>query len=147
MNLEIREIDTTEAVCACFPLMRQFRPHLASAEELAARWHSQCEQGYRLLGLYREQALLALAGWRIMENLVHGRHMYVDDLVTDENYRGQGLGETLLNHLKRLAPQHGCARLLLDTPMSNTLGHRFYYRQGLVATAFRFMQILEETRT
>lgn len=144
MRLEIRDIDTAETVRASFALMRQFRPHLMDADELVASWQRQARQGYRLLGLYRDGELAALAGWRPMENLVHGRHMYVDDLVTDERCRGQRLGETLMNHLKQLARSHGCAKLLLDTPMSNTLGHRFYYRQGLVATALRFMQPLSE---
>jgi hypothetical protein len=36
----------------------------------------------------------------------------------------------------------GCARLVLDTPLTNVLGHRFYYRNGLLATALRFGQTL-----
>lgn len=30
-----------------------------------------------------------------------------------------------------------CARLVLDTPLSNSLGHRFYFRCGLLATVLR----------
>ncbi|POZ61134.1 GNAT family N-acetyltransferase [Chromobacterium alticapitis] len=144
MSLEIRDIDTSEGLRACFPLMRQLRPHLSGPDELVERWERQRREGYRLLGLYQDERLVALAGWRPTENLVHGRHMYVDDLVTDESCRGQKLGEALLNHLRRLAGRHDCAKLLLDTPMANTLGHRFYYRQGLVATALRFLQPLRD---
>jgi hypothetical protein len=30
-----------------------------------------------------------------------------------------------------------------DTPLRSVLAHRFYYRQGLFATAFRFMRTIE----
>ncbi|OYV81674.1 MAG: GNAT family N-acetyltransferase, partial [Acidithiobacillus ferrivorans] len=36
------------------------------------------------------------------------------------------------------------AKLLLDAAMSNTIGQRFYYRQGLLATALRFSVTLPE---
>jgi hypothetical protein len=32
----------------------------------------------------------------------------------------------------------GCTKLVLDAALTNTLGHRFYYRQGLLATALCF---------
>ena len=40
--------------------------------------------------------------------------------------------------LKREAAALGCAKLVLDTPLTNVLGHRFYYRNGLLASALRF---------
>ncbi len=36
------------------------------------------------------------------------------------------------------AKAEGCAKLRLDTPVANAGAHRFYYRQGLLITAFRF---------
>lgn len=80
----------------------------------------------------------ALAGFRVQENLVHGRFLYVDDLVTRADRRSAGFGGALLDRLKREATDLGCDKLVLDTPMSNFLGHRFYFRQGLLAKALRF---------
>jgi len=70
--------------------------------------------------------------------LVHGAHLYVDDLVTDETCRSSGYGKVLMERLKAEGRALGCTKLVLDTPLSNTLGHRFYYRQGLLASALRF---------
>ncbi|SMF47925.1 Acetyltransferase (GNAT) family protein [Tistlia consotensis] len=137
MTAELRPVGEAE-IAACFPLMRQLRPHLASAEELAERWRRQAAEGYRLLGLWAEDTPLALAGYRLQENLVYGRFLYLDDLVTLEGARGRGHGARLIEHLKQEASRLGCARLVLDTPLDNVLGHRFYYRQGLLARALRF---------
>jgi ribosomal protein S18 acetylase RimI-like enzyme len=130
--------DSEEDVRACFSLMRELRPHLASEEEFVARWRRQAAASYRLLVLGEDARPVALAGFRVQENLVHGRHLYVDDLVTRADRRGAGHGEALMDRLKQQAAELGCDKLLLDTPMNNFLGHRFYFRQGLLATALRF---------
>jgi len=118
--------------------MAQLRLHLISEDEFICRWQRQSLDGYRLLALHVGSNILALAGYRVQENLVHGRFLYVDDLVTDANLRGAGHGAALMTRLKQDALALGCAKLVLDTPLSNALGHRFYFRQGLLATALRF---------
>lgn len=137
-SLEIRPVEDDAGLRTCFPLMRQLRPHLASAEAFLERVHRQRAAGYRLVARWQEMTPLALAGYRLQENLIHGVHLYVDDLVTDAARRGAGHGAALLDYLAREARAQGCSRLTLDTPLSNGLGQRFYFRCGLLATAFRF---------
>ncbi len=43
----------------------------------------------------------------------------------------------MLTHLFGRAREAGCAKLLLDTPVTNVRGHRYYERQGLAAGALR----------
>ena len=69
---------------------------------------------------------------------MHGRFLYVDDLVTREGERGQGHGAVLMDWLKAQGKALGCAKLVLDTPLDNALGQRFYFRQGLLARSLRF---------
>ncbi|KNY21440.1 GNAT family N-acetyltransferase [Methylobacterium sp. ARG-1] len=138
------DVTDAEAVAACYLLLRQLRPHLSGPEELVMRWQSQARAGYRLITLLHRDRPTAVAGFRIQENLVHGQHLYVDDLVTEAAARGGGFGGALLQHLIWLARADGCAKLLLDTPLANVLGHRFYYRQGLVAGALRFNIAVDE---
>ena len=130
--------DEETDVARCFDLMHQLRPHLASVQEFVARWRRQKEAGYRLLALWSDDRPVALAGFRVQDNMIHGPHFYVDDLVTDEHARGQGHGAMLMDRLKLEARALGCSMLVLDTPLTNSLGQRFYFRQGLLATALRF---------
>lgn len=101
--------------------MQQLRPDRIDAQDFIARWQRQ-----------------ARAGFRLQENLVHGVHWFVDDLVTDAAARRAGLGRLLMAYLKAEACRCGCQRLVLDTPLGNALGHRFYFRNGLLARALRF---------
>ena len=131
-------VDGEDGVRRCYALMAQLRPHLASEDEFVARWCRQAAAGYRLLALFDGPQVVALAGFRVQENLLYGRHLYVDDLVSDEALRGGGHGGRLMSRLKEEARGPGCGRLVLDTPLSNSLGHRFYFRNGLLATSLRF---------
>jgi GNAT superfamily N-acetyltransferase len=134
----IRPADDEAGMRACFPVMQQLRPHLADADEFVARWHRQRDAGYRVAAVWQDGRVVALAGYRLQENLIHGRFLYVDDLVTLDSARGQGHGERLMTFLKAEAARLGCSRLALDTALDNVLGHRFYYRNGLLARALRF---------
>jgi GNAT superfamily N-acetyltransferase len=134
----IRYVDDEAGVAACYPLMRELRPHLASAAEFLERWRRQVTTGYRLLAGWEGDRPVALAGFRVQENLVLGRFLYVDDLVTLPEQRSHGYGAKLMTRLVQEARDRECCRLTLDTPLTNVLGHRFYYRNGLVATALRF---------
>ena len=134
---DIRLVGETD-VAACYDLMRQLRPHLTSETEFVTRWTRQRADGYGLLALWDGTAPRALAGFRLQENLIHGPFLYVDDLVTDAQDRGLGHGARLLACLKAEAKARGCRKLVLDTALDNTLGHRFYYRNGLLATSLRF---------
>jgi GNAT superfamily N-acetyltransferase len=131
-------VEDAAAAARCYPVMRELRPHLTSEAEFVERWRRQCADGYRLLAVWRDETAVALAGWRVQENLVHGRFLYVDDLVTTETERSRGHGERLMTAIVAEGRRLGLARLVLDTPLSNVLGHRFYYRNGLLATALRF---------
>ncbi|MBN2680347.1 GNAT family N-acetyltransferase [Acidithiobacillus montserratensis] len=140
--VELRYLDHEEDIRASYPLMRQLRPQLDSAQAFVQRWQHQRTQGYRLLALWNGGQPLGLAGFRVQDNLVHGRFVYVDDLVIDASCRSQGHGKRLIDALKAEAKVLGCCKLLLDAAMGNALGHRFYYRQGLLATALRFSMML-----
>ena len=142
-DLALRHVESEAQALCCFPLMAQLRPHLASEIEFLERWRRQAADGYRLVALFDGLRPLALAGFRVQENLVYGRFLYVDDLVTDAALRRAGHGGRLMRHLREQARTLGCRMLVLDTPLSNALGHRFYFRCGLLATALRFNTTIE----
>ena len=138
--------DNADAVTRCLPVLRVLRPHLGPDEAIAAQLARQARQGYRLLAVVAaDGAVLALAGWRFQENTVYGRFLYVDDLVTLPDRRGDGLGERLIQALADEGRAAGCTRLVLDTGITNSAAQRFYYRQRLAIGALRFSMMLGPT--
>ena len=78
----IREITTDEDVRRSFQVMRQLRPHLEE-DEYVRRVREQRALGYRIAVVEEDGEVRAAAGFRILDMLVQGRHLYVADLVTD----------------------------------------------------------------
>jgi ribosomal protein S18 acetylase RimI-like enzyme len=138
----LRHAETREALAACFPVISALRPFLRSETEWCDRAAAQAEAGYRVLAAWDEGRALAVAGYRITENLIHGRFLYVDDLVTAEAERGRRLGAALLQELSTIGCARNCRRLVLDTAAANANARRFYKREGLQDLVIGFIKPL-----
>lgn len=141
-TLQFKHVDGDQDYQACFNVMRELRSHLTDTATFAAQVRRQAEHGYRLLAARQNEQVKGLAGYRIYENLLYGRFLYVDDLVTTSEARGEGLGGKLIDALRDEAKKQGCANFVLDTALGNSLGQRFYFRQGLLAVGMHFRQPL-----
>jgi GNAT superfamily N-acetyltransferase len=122
--------------------MAYLRPYV-KAEEFVARVEAQQAQGYRLAYLEDSGAVVAVAGFRVMEMLATGRTLYVDDLVTDEARRSRGYGKAILDWLQEHARATGCQTFSLDSGTFRHDAHAFYFRERMRVTSFHFARKLE----
>jgi GNAT superfamily N-acetyltransferase len=134
---EIRNLATADELLPAWPVVRQLRPQL-EARAFVEQALRQQREGWRATGLFVDGEVRAFAGWRVVEYLVHGRHAYVDDLVTDADARGVGHGKALLDWLKAEARALGCGSLHLDSGTQRKDAHAFYLREGLRIDGFHF---------
>ncbi|MBW3550310.1 MAG: GNAT family N-acetyltransferase [Proteobacteria bacterium] len=135
----IRTLDGEAALRAVWPVVAQLRPALDEDGFVRQVLRQIREDDYRATALFDAAAVpRAFAGWRVMEMLAIGRHVYVDDLVTDAGTRSRGHGKALLDWLKAEARRLGCERLQLDSGTQRQDAHAFYLREGLRIEAFHF---------
>lgn len=139
--VRIDPCDSDAAIARCHPVMAQLRPHVP-LEGFVARVRAMQAEGYRLVALEADGAVRAVAGYRIQDMLAQGRHLYVDDLVTDEAARSHGHGKALLDWLAAEARAAGCAELELDSGTFRHRAHAFYFREGMHVAAFHFRRSL-----
>lgn len=137
-ELVIKQVKTDSDILACFDLMRELRPSLISAELFLQQVKRMSKQGYRLLAAWEKGIPIALAGYRDQEMIIHGKFIYVDDLITKKSERGKNLGELLLRHIFKEAQQLNYSSVMLDTGISNSLAQRFYFRVGMLPVALHF---------
>ena len=137
--MTVREIEEGQTALALAAL-QELRPHVAGVDEVDALRPG----GYRLAGSFEDDGddAVCVAGFRVTDNLVSGRHLYVDDLVTRENVRSGGHGAAVLEWLAGEARKAGCTSLQLDSNVKRSAAHRFYFRHGLVVEAFHFAKTL-----
>jgi GNAT superfamily N-acetyltransferase len=138
----IKIAETDSEISRCYDVMVQLRPDL-TREGFVARIRELEGGGYELAYLEDEQAVRAVAGFRIGDMLHRGRHLYVDDLVTDASFRSRTYGSRLLGWLVGVARARGCRQIDLDSGVQRHGAHRFYFRQGMTITSYHFRLVLE----
>lgn len=136
--MNIRTARTDEDIRACFPVMSELRPDV-KAEHFVATIRQMEDEGYHLAFLSVDGSPpLCVAGFRIETRLWCGRIVYVDDLVTAETERSKGYGAAMLDWLKKVAREEGCAELHLDSGMWRKDAHRFYRAHGMEDSSLHF---------
>lgn len=131
-----------EETAATFPVIRQLRPHLEEGEYVGRIGRMRGE-GYRLAAVLDDRGRVrCVAGFRVHEFLYTGRHLYVDDLVTDESARSGGHGKRMLDWLASQAKRSGCEQLHLDSGVQRAEAHRFYFREGMRISSYHFVKEL-----
>ena len=141
MEQKIKIADSNKDILRCFELMQVLRTHLAK-NDFVSTVRAMQRDGYHLAYIEQEREIVALAGYRIYTNLFMGKHLYVDDLVTAQSQRSQGLGGHLMNYLRKTAKSEGCKVLHLDSGTHRGRAHKFYFNQGMTIASYHFSEAL-----
>lgn len=132
-------------LAAALPVHRQLRPMLPeNADAYVAKMARICSYGARLIAALDDAGkVVALGLYRIYENTYEDLRLYLDDLVTDETVRSQGVGRQMLDWCEAEARQHGCGFLVLDSGTWRTAAHKLYLSYGFVISSFHFTKPLQ----
>ena len=138
----IRTVTEAADLRAAWPVVRQLRPALDEERFVSQALRQIENDGFCATVLYDDTGTpRAFAGWRVMEMLAVGRHIYVDDLVTGPAVRSAGYGGQLFDWLVERARAEGCRTLELDSGVQRFDAHRFYLvrRMSIVSHHFRLV--------
>ena len=113
-----------------YPLMLQLRPHLSEPQFTAYCRLASIQHDYKIYGAFDEQVCLGLLGVRHIVDLLHGPHLYIDDLVVEEKFRSQGVGASLPRLAEQLAVDAGANGVRLCTGIDSWPARRFYENEG-----------------
>ena len=142
MNLEFRELDLKELPTA-YPIVRELRTELESAEFEKLYVAANRADSYRLVGAFENGECIGVIGFRVLHDLVHGRHFYIDDLVVSQEHRSRGIGAKLLQYAEETAARADCRKLRLSTGIENEAAKRFYEREGWNLRSVTFKKQLD----
>lgn len=133
MEYEIKPLDVENDrdVIACFNVFRHLRSHLDEARFIE-QVREQTREGYRIVYIERDGAIVAAAGYRVITFLAWGRILYIDDLITDPERKRAGLGSALLDWLLDQGKELNCNEVHLDTGYQRQDAHRLYLNKGFV---------------
>jgi GNAT superfamily N-acetyltransferase len=143
MKTTVTYAKTDVEIQSCFELMHELRPHLKK-DCFVERVKRQMRKGYLLAFLRVQDTVVSLAGYRVMENLAHGRFLYVDDLVTVKDERGKGYASTVMDFVYTEAQKQHCDEVHLDSGFQREAAHRFYKRRRMEQIGIHFRKHMDK---
>lgn len=134
--LEIK-IATEKEIKYCYGIMHQVRKDL-SKEDLALIIDEQIKNGYKLAYVLDKNQVICVAGFTISHKLAWGKHIYIDDFITDKSVTSSDAGKALLDFIKLYAKQQNCNSIHLDSSVERHDAHKFYLNQDLKIDSHHF---------
>jgi len=125
-----------ELLAAAEVVHRQLRANLPA--DYVSRMHEVFASGAEMAVAVSGGKVVGLTVFRVIEKTYSGRELYCDDLVTDEAQRSTGAGKAMVAYMQGLCRERKCDTFALDSGTQRTQAHKFYFREGLVVSAFHF---------
>ena len=122
---EILECHTLEEAKALYPVVRQLRKRLTIVKFLD-RFQKAKHGGYRLFYARLGDSITGAIGFRTLDDLRWGHHLYIDDLIVDEHVQGNGIGSALLLFAERFAMSEKCHYVRLAVGITRGRTQEFY---------------------
>lgn len=89
--------------------------------------------------------MIGLLNLRIEEQLHHAGSMAeIVELVVSPTHRSGGIGHRLLERACDIACAAGCQGIEVACSLTRAGAHRFYEREGMYASHYRFLKMLGE---
>ncbi|WP_151173959.1 GNAT family N-acetyltransferase [Pseudoalteromonas ruthenica] len=138
--MEVKFLEKDADYKAVLEVLLQLRPQY-SLDALSAQIDKQQLHHYQLVYVKSSQGVLAVAGFSIGEKLAWGKHIYIEDLVTNAKHRSRGVGQFLLDWFKTYARANKCEQIHLDSGVQRFAAHRFYLREGFNIASHHFSMV------
>ena len=138
MTIKITHAETDEQIAATFDVVFQLRPHLERSNFVSTIRGLMASDGLKVLALFDEGEVRAVATYRVMHMLYCDSLIYIDDLVVDERVRSHGYGSRLISRIKEEGRALGCGEIQLISRVTREHAHRFYFREGFGMECFHF---------
>jgi GNAT superfamily N-acetyltransferase len=131
------KIATENEIKYCYKMMHQIREDL-SEKALHKLISDQIKDGYQLAYVLLDEQVICVAGFTIGQKLSIGKHLYIDDFVTDKSVKSTDAGKALLDFIKIYAKQQNCKSIHLDSSVDRYDAHKFYLNQDMHIVSHHF---------
>ena len=103
----------------------------------------QIKNGYKLIYMIDNGEVICVTGFIIAQKLAWGKHLYIDDFVTDKSVKSSDAAKALLDFVKIYAKQQNCNSIHLDSSVKREKAHEFYLEQNMKIDTYHFSMDLK----
>ncbi|MBF9002940.1 GNAT family N-acetyltransferase [Vibrio nitrifigilis] len=135
--MEVKSLERNAEYLSVLEVLLQLRSQY-DVDSLSAQIEKQKLGGYQIVYVKDEHQVLAVAGYSLGEKLAWGKYIYIEDLVTNDRCRSDGVGKFLMEWFKAYASKIGCQQIHLDSAVHRFPAHKFYLREGFNIASHHF---------
>ena len=135
---QIRQIEPNEME-VIIPLILTLDTNLTE-EQLKNRLPKMITNNYSCIGVYDQDKLVGISGFWIIQKYYIEQYIEPDNVVIDQSYRGQGIGEMMSNWLDNYAKSIGCVAANLNVYTTNEKAIRFWINRGYKIISFHLQK-------
>ncbi|CAM3618662.1 GNAT family N-acetyltransferase [Zobellia roscoffensis] len=140
----ILELIPYEKMESILPLVYDLNEGKLSEEVLKTRLESmKAMGGYVCLGVYDNENLIACCGVWFLHKLYKGKHIELDNVFVNVEYRSRGVGKLMMDWLVAYGKSKNCNSLELNAYVANQKGVKFWERHGFEPLGYHMIKNLE----
>ena len=143
--LDIREARSDADYHLAYPIIRQLFPQL-DMQTYARRVFVARATGYRMFMGEVGGHLVGVIGVCPNHNIHDGFVTYIEHVVVDKKFRGNGYGSQLIKFAEDRALEEGCYLIELDTDLGSTRAAQLYEESGYKKSGdYYYKQLRDES--
>lgn len=124
-----------------FEIIKQLYPEL-TLEKYEYLLDNMLQNKYLQVIVTHQQKTIAITGVWIATKLWSGKYVEIDSFVVHEDFRGQKIGDILINEIHKIAQENEANQIVLDAFLTNYTAGKFYINHGFVPKGFHFVKML-----
>ncbi|ULC60471.1 GNAT family N-acetyltransferase [Flaviramulus sp. BrNp1-15] len=141
MAFEFKIIEK-EQINSVIPLVQKLNKNNISYEVLEQRFSEMITQNYECVGAFDNNKLIGVCGLWYCTRHYSGKSVEPDHVFIDEDYRGKGIGKQFFKWIYNYTLNKGCEAVELNTYVSNSASHKFYFNEGFKILGYHFLKKL-----
>ncbi|MFZ4541932.1 MAG: GNAT family N-acetyltransferase [Rickettsiales bacterium] len=138
-KITLRQLDPAE-IPGIFTLINLHNPKITKPL-FTKRLADMLPFGYHAVGAFAGKRMVGVSGFWLRSRFWCGRQLDIDNFFVHPDFRRFGIGKQLVEWLEAYALKEKCDLIVLDAYADSFLAHRFYHREGFVATGSHFTKI------
>ncbi|APY12690.1 GNAT family N-acetyltransferase [Seonamhaeicola sp. S2-3] len=131
-----------EKIHTVVPLVYKLNEGKISKTILKQRFSEMISNNYECAVVYDNEKLVGVCGLWFCTRHYSGRSVEPDHLYIKKSYRGNGLGKQFFDWIYNYVNDKGYEVMELNTYVSNSASHKFYFNEGFKILGFHFLKKL-----
>lgn len=140
--MEIKILHQKNEMLEHLDIIQQLYPDF-TLEKYGTLLDEMLKANYQQIIVLKNNQTIALTGVWIGTKLWSGKYIEIDSFVVHKDFRGQKIGDILIDEVHNIAKKVAANQICLDAFTTNFTAGKFYINHGFEPKGFHFVKILK----